>query len=85
MTRDENTQTRLSELRADVELRHSLPAPAERRTIRKRAGATLEDIARIVGVTPTAVYDWETKDVRLRKDHLRRYSEVLAMLKEETE
>ena len=36
-----------------------LPPPAERRAIRRRAKARLEDIAKAVGVDPMTVSRWE--------------------------
>lgn len=36
-----------------------LPPPEERRSIRERAGLSLNDLARVCSTTPQAVHGWE--------------------------
>jgi transcriptional regulator with XRE-family HTH domain len=48
-----------SELLKRLRARRSLPLAAERRQIRLDAGASLRDIAREIGVSPTSVIRWE--------------------------
>lgn len=77
----------LEELRDLVVARGQLPPPAERRAIRLRAGVTLGELARSIGVAPPVVSRWE-RGVAMpgRRDKakrlLERYLEALEMLRE---
>ena len=67
-----------------------LPAPAERKRIREAAGFTQADVARVLHVTPYAVYRWEKPSGYRDGERLpgrepagelrRAYSEVLARM-----
>ena len=48
-----------SELLERLQARRVLPLAAERRQIRLDAGASLRDVAREIGVSPTSVIRWE--------------------------
>jgi DNA-binding XRE family transcriptional regulator len=50
--------------------------------IRRNAGATLPEVAQIVGVTRQSVSYWESGCRRPRCEHLVRYAEVLRTLQE---
>ena len=71
-------------VRAEVDLRHSLPEPAERREIRLRAGLPQQVIADIVGVSRHAISQWESGARKTPRDRraFRRYAEVLQALRE---
>jgi DNA-binding transcriptional regulator YiaG len=60
-----------------VKAHRALPAPPERRALRESAGASLTDVARVVGVTKTTVAGWETGEFDPRGQHLTTYVEVL--------
>jgi DNA-binding transcriptional regulator YiaG len=42
-----------------LEAQRTLPAPEERRTLREAVGASLRDVARELGTSPTSVIRWE--------------------------
>ena len=44
---------------ADLVRAAQLPKPAERKRIREAAGLSLQRFAGVLGVTPTAVWNWE--------------------------
>jgi DNA-binding transcriptional regulator YiaG len=67
----------LGELTRQIEVRRELPPPAVRRALRKAAGASLADVAAVVGVTDTAVAYWETGARSPRARNLETYLEVL--------
>jgi hypothetical protein len=54
-----------------------LPAPARRRTIRVRAGATLDEVGDLVGVSGEAVRLWETGQRIPSETHRDDYIDVL--------
>lgn len=54
-----NGVSTLEDLTVLVRARHALPEPAIRRAIRHAAGASLADVAAVVGVTRQAVSLWE--------------------------
>jgi DNA-binding transcriptional regulator YiaG len=72
----------LDELAEHVRTRKALPAPPERRAIREAAGVTLAQVAVVVGVTRSAVSFWELGESEPRGENLRRYSDVLRVLRE---
>ncbi len=57
-----------------------LPPPTERRAIRDRAEASLEDIARELGVTRMTVCRWERGDRKPRPKHRAAYVRLLRRL-----
>ncbi len=57
-----------------------LPPPAERRAIRDRAEASLEDIARELGVTRMTVCRWERGERKPWKKHRAAYVRLLRRL-----
>ena len=69
-----------------VELEHrllalrSLPPPIVCRDIREGAGVSLGMVARAVGVSRTAVFNWETGQRRPSAEHLPLYLEALTVL-----
>lgn len=70
----------LEELRKRVRDELELPAPQVRRTLRVRAGLSLAEIARTIGVTREAVRLWELGLRQPRGNHLRDYAAILRML-----
>jgi DNA-binding transcriptional regulator YiaG len=48
-----------SELLERLRARRTLPVPSERKAIRVVAGASLRDVARVLGTSPASVYRWE--------------------------
>lgn len=54
-----------------------LPAPAERRAIRKRAGLSMRNLGDELGVTSTAVRLWETGQRNVSPEFLARYVAIL--------
>jgi transcriptional regulator with XRE-family HTH domain len=75
--------TALSELASKIAQRRELPDAQECRRLRLAAGATLDDVARAVGVSKTAVLQWEAGRFSPRDEHLGRYLEVLRVLRGE--
>lgn len=57
--------------------RAKLPSPTRRRAIRVRAGATLEEVGDLVGVTSEAVRLWETGQRIPSETHRDDYIDVL--------
>jgi DNA-binding transcriptional regulator YiaG len=57
--------------------RAKLPPPTRRRAIRVRAGATLEEVGDLVGVTSEAVRLWETGQRTPSETHRDDYIDVL--------
>jgi DNA-binding transcriptional regulator YiaG len=57
--------------------RAKLPSPTRRRAIRVRAGATLEEVGDLVGVTSEAVRLWETGQRTPSENHRGNYIDVL--------
>jgi transcriptional regulator with XRE-family HTH domain len=51
--------TGADELLERLRSQRSLPPATERRRIREAAGASLRDVAAVLGVTPMAVHGWE--------------------------
>jgi len=67
----------LDQLTARLQAKLMLPPPLERRALRTAAGASLRDVASVVGVSAQAVYLWETGARMPSAAHLERYAEVL--------
>ena len=57
--------------------RAKLPSPTRRRAIRVRAGATLEEVGDLVGVSSEAIRLWETGQRRQSENHRDDYIDVL--------
>jgi DNA-binding transcriptional regulator YiaG len=60
-----------------------LPSPAARRRIRRRAGLSLRDVARLVGVSVAAASRWETGEMSPNREHSLVYGDLLRRLREE--
>ena len=65
------------ELTEKLRRRITLPPPAQRRALRLAAGASLRDVASVVGSSAQAVYLWETGDREPSDAFLERYADVL--------
>jgi DNA-binding transcriptional regulator YiaG len=61
--------------------RRSLPSPAERRSLRERAGLSAQDLAGALRVTVSTVLRWETGERRPRGRNLIDYLRVLDTLR----
>ena len=72
-------------LREELSARRDLPPPAERRALREVAGISLDVIARELGVTRQAVGHWELGTRHPNGRNLRRYVEILRILREAAE
>lgn len=55
----------------------TLPPPAERRRIRRRAGVSLRSAAEVVGVSRQSILDWERGEVKPLLEHAIAYRELL--------
>ena len=66
---------------AVARLRQRLPAPPERRRLRRLKRVSLAAIAAACDVSPVSVSRWETGDRMPRGDHLREYLKVLGLLR----
>ena len=53
-------ESALAELESVAQATYSLPTPAERRAIRQRAGLSLDQLAKTVGVSRACLSKWET-------------------------
>lgn len=71
-------------VRAEIDIRSSLPPPSERRELRVRAHLPQQAIADIVGVSRHAISQWESGARMTPRDPrvLKRYVEVLQALRE---
>ena len=72
--------TLLEEARTRMRERYLLPSPGKRRTLRQRSGLAQSDLARLLGVTASAVSRYETGERTPRSDVLRLYLELLGRL-----
>jgi DNA-binding transcriptional regulator YiaG len=70
-------------LEEEVRLRRALVSPAARRALREELGLSRRAIAEQIGVTEAAVRLWELGARRPTGEHLRRYVEVLELLRRE--
>ena len=73
------TRTLLDELRT----RREIPPPEVRRQLRKKAGVSIEAVAREVGVCRQAVGHWEAGSRFPRGENLDAYARVLRILRDE--
>ena len=70
-----------SSLADDVRAVREIPDPAKRREIRKKARLSLAQIGRYIGVSSSAVWQWEMlKDLLPVTDNTVRYARLLAEL-----
>jgi len=58
-----------------------LPTPAERRTIRERAGVSIAELATVLGVSPVTIWAWESGNRNPSRRTRERYREALAILR----
>lgn len=73
--------TDLNELLKRVDAIQRLPDPADRQRIRLAAGLTRDEMASQIGVTATAIYQWETGRADPGKATVRRYVDLLDRLR----
>jgi len=66
---------------ARIHVRRSLPEPAQRVALRKRAGLTQKELAEIVGVDRTAIAHWEAGRRNPDGKRLDDYVEALGALR----
>lgn len=72
----------LEKLSRRVKARRELPPPEVQRALRRRAGASLADVAQVVGATRQAVSLWEWGKRRPRGEQLEAYLEVLRVFRD---
>jgi transcriptional regulator with XRE-family HTH domain len=77
-----NDMATLRELTARAQARRELPAPTTRRALRNAVGASLDDVASVVGVTRQAVSLWELGQRAPSATNLERYLEVIRAFKD---
>ena len=73
------------ELGRQLRQRRELPPPDERRALRVNAGATLQQVAGPVGVSPQTIWDYENGRSSPRGLKLERYLAVLRVLGDATD
>jgi DNA-binding transcriptional regulator YiaG len=71
----------LERLSRRLKARKELPAPEVQRALRRGAGASLADVAEVVGSTRQAVSLWEWGKRRPRGRQLEAYMEVLRVFR----
>lgn len=59
-----------------------LPDPENRRRIRDRAGVSLREMARLLGVAPMTVLRWEHGQAKPRRANAASYRELLDVLED---
>jgi transcriptional regulator with XRE-family HTH domain len=69
------------ELLARVRSRQRLPLSEERRRIRERAGVSLRELARAIGVSHVAIARWEAGAEPANPEHVAAYGRILAELR----
>jgi DNA-binding transcriptional regulator YiaG len=74
----------LNEVLRPVRARRGLPTPEDRRAIRKRAGLSAADVAKVLDVTRATVTRWEHALRTPRGDLAVRYSRLLERLRQES-
>lgn len=62
-----------------VHARRPLPPPEQRAALRKAARLRLQDIANVIGVTATTVWNWE-RGVEPKAKHYAAYRDILDTL-----
>jgi DNA-binding XRE family transcriptional regulator len=72
----------LENLSRRVKARRELPPPEAQRALRRAAGASLADVAQVVGATRQAVSLWEWGKRSPHGDRLDAYLEVLRVFRE---
>jgi DNA-binding transcriptional regulator YiaG len=72
----------MADLLDDVRVAASLPSPAARLAIRRRAWVSRERMARELGVQPLAVARWERGSREPRGELRLRYARLLGLLEE---
>jgi DNA-binding transcriptional regulator YiaG len=72
----------LEELAQRVRTRRDLPPPGVCRSIRQAAGVSLDDVARVLGVTRQCVSYWEAGRHAPRGRNRDQYVEVVRTLKD---
>jgi DNA-binding transcriptional regulator YiaG len=72
----------LEKLSRRIKARRELPPPEVQRALRRGAGASLADVAQVVGATRQAVSLWEWGKRRPRGEQLEAYLEVLRVLRD---
>ena len=75
-------RTALEKLSRRLKARRELPPPEIRRALRRGAGASLADVAKVVGATRQAVSLWEWGKRRPRGEQLEAYLEVLQVFRD---
>lgn len=73
-------ETTHDRIRERVRVHQALPPPLDRRSLRKAAGLTLQEIATAVGVTAAAVWQWERGNRNPNGKHLDAYLDALKAL-----
>jgi transcriptional regulator with XRE-family HTH domain len=73
----------VEDLRLKLHIRRNLPPPEELRRLREAAGASLADVASVIGSTRQAVQLWETGKREPYWRYLETYAAVLEMFREE--
>lgn len=68
-------------VKARIHVRRSLPEPAQRVALRKRAGLTQKEMAEILGVDRTAIAHWEAGRRNPDGKRLDDYAEALEACK----
>lgn len=63
-------------------LTHELPPPAERAAIRDASGASIEEVAAALGVSPMTIRRWENGTSRPWPRHKTAYMTLLAALEQ---
>ena len=71
----------LAKARKQAHARDILPSPQQRRSLRERSGLAQGDLARVLGVSASAVCRYETGERTPRSDVLHSYLELLGHLK----
>ncbi|MBE1601301.1 helix-turn-helix transcriptional regulator [Streptomyces stelliscabiei] len=71
-------------VKARIHVRRSLPEPALRVALRKRAGLTQKELAEILGVDRTAIAHWEAGRRTPDGSRLDDYAEALEACKDAT-
>ena len=77
------TATVAEQIRSRLRVRRDLPAPAQRRELREAAGLTQQELADVVGVTRTAVSNYEQGIRTPRGIALTRYVEAIRTLRDQ--